>query len=84
MEGFHQVMEIGGRLENEGKLTRSFMTPLSVLAAVLSLTPAQALDPDVLILNGRVIDPETRLDAIMNVGTWRTSKMGPPVVTREK
>jgi dihydroorotase-like cyclic amidohydrolase len=30
--------------------------------------PAQAQDYDLVILNGRVMDPETKLDAVRNVG----------------
>jgi len=41
----------------------------SVIAtAVLCLTPAFSQDFDLIIKNGRVIDPETRLDAIRHVG----------------
>ena len=50
------------------KLTHRFLTPFIVLAAVLSLTPAQAQDYDLAILNGRVMDPESGLDAVRNVG----------------
>lgn len=34
----------------------------------LAVTPAQAQDYDLVILNGRVMDPETNLDAVRNVG----------------
>jgi N-acyl-D-aspartate/D-glutamate deacylase len=33
-----------------------------------AVMPAQAQDYDLVILNGRVIDPETMLDAVLNVG----------------
>jgi hypothetical protein len=36
--------------------------------AAFALAPAQAADYDLVILNGRVMDPETRLDAVRNVG----------------
>jgi len=34
----------------------------------LAATPAQAQDYDLVILNGRVMDPESGLDAVLNVG----------------
>ena len=33
-----------------------------------AVVPAQAQDYDLAILNGRVVDPETRYDAVANVG----------------
>ena len=33
-----------------------------------AVAPAQAQDFDLVILNGRVMDPETKLDAVRNVG----------------
>ncbi|MDH3960189.1 MAG: hypothetical protein OET55_02825, partial [Desulfuromonadales bacterium] len=42
-------------------------TLVAFCSAVL-VPPALAQDYDLVILNGRVIDPETRLDAAMNVG----------------
>lgn len=41
---------------------------LSVLAVTVMCSAALAQDYDVVILNGRVIDPETGLDAVRNVG----------------
>ena len=40
---------------------------LSVVAVLLA-TAVQAKDYDLVILNGRVMDPETGLDAVRNVG----------------
>lgn len=34
----------------------------------LTVNPAQSLEYDLVILNGRVMDPETKLDALRNVG----------------
>jgi len=42
--------------------------PLVVLCAGFSGSPVQASDYDLVILNGRVMDPETMLDAVRNVG----------------
>jgi N-acyl-D-glutamate deacylase len=39
-----------------------------VIFGGLAVFPAQAADYDLVILNGRVIDPETMLDAVRNVG----------------
>ena len=41
---------------------------LSLVATVLMVLPAYAQDYDVVILNGRVMDPETKYDDIANVG----------------
>ena len=41
---------------------------LLVAGSVFAVMPAQAKDYDLVILNGRVIDPETMLDAVSNVG----------------
>jgi len=41
---------------------------LLAVAWVAVANPGLAQDYDLVILNGRVIDPETRLDAVMNVG----------------
>ncbi len=40
----------------------------SVVYAAISFSPTVAQDYDIVIKNGRVIDPETKLDAIRNVG----------------
>lgn len=45
-------------------MSRSFLIALMVVSMSFSV----AADYDVVILNGRVIDPETKLDAILNVG----------------
>ena len=42
------------------------LTALAV--ALCSAMPAVAEDYDMVILNGRVMDPETMLDAVLNVG----------------
>jgi hypothetical protein len=47
-------------------LCRSRVTAL--LTALTLALPALASDHDVVVLNGRVMDPETQLDAIRNVG----------------
>jgi N-acyl-D-glutamate deacylase len=39
-----------------------------ILITLVACIPAQAKDYDLVILNGRVIDPETKLDAVRNVG----------------
>ena len=39
-----------------------------LVATVLMVLPAYAQDYDVVILNGRVMDPETKYDDIANVG----------------
>ncbi len=41
---------------------------LMVMVSGLAGLPAQAQDYDLVILNGRVMDPETKLDAVRNVG----------------
>jgi hypothetical protein len=43
------------------------ITLLSIVGG-FSVYPAQAQDYDVVILNGRVMDPETKLDAVRHVG----------------
>ena len=49
-------------------------SPLRILALALVIcsglgcTPAEGVDYDLVILNGRVMDPETNLDAVRNVG----------------
>ena len=56
------------------KSSRSISLVFSCVACVISLFPQGTVDAqnppeyDVVILNGRVIDPETRLDAIRNIG----------------
>ena len=47
-----------------GILIFTFVVILSGLAGI----PAQAQDYDLVILNGRVMDPESKLDAVRNVG----------------
>ena len=41
---------------------------LSAFLGGFAVVPAQASDYDVVILNGRVMDPETKFDAVRNVG----------------
>jgi len=47
---------------------RSLVITLMVVVSGLAVLPVQAKDYDLVILNGRVIDPETMLDAVANVG----------------
>jgi hypothetical protein len=47
---------------------RSLVITLMVVVSGLAVLPAQAKDYDLVILNGRVMDPETGLDADLNVG----------------
>lgn len=52
------------------------------LFGVLPLTPvAHAAEYDLVILNGRVMDPETKLDAVRNVGV-KNGKIA--VITKDK
>ncbi len=51
-----------------------------VLSLALVL-PAMAAGYDLVILNGRVMDPETMLDAVMNVGV---KEGGIAVITKER
>ncbi len=44
------------------------MITLMVVVSGLAATPAHAQDYDLVILNGRVMDPESGLDAVRNVG----------------
>lgn len=47
-----------------------------LLATVaLSIAPALAQDHDLVILNGRVMDPEPKLDAVQNVGVTTAMKL---------
>jgi len=41
---------------------------LMVIFSGFAVVPAQAQDYDLVILNGRVMDPESGLDAVRNVG----------------
>jgi hypothetical protein len=41
---------------------------LVVTGSILIVTPVQAKDYDLVILHGRVMDPESGLDAVRNVG----------------
>ena len=64
--------------------TRRIVTGLMgslVLAGVVLVACAQAEDYDLVILNGRVMDPETEFDAIRNVGI-RDGKIA--TITEEK
>ena len=46
-----------------------FLTIISILGLMMSISsPAQVVEYDVVLAGGRVIDPETKLDAIKNVG----------------
>ena len=44
------------------------MTIVVAALSVLASVPVQAKDYDLVILNGRVMDPESGLDAVRNVG----------------
>jgi hypothetical protein len=48
-------------------VTRTIITALIVFGATGSMFPAHAADCDIAILNGRVMDPETKFDAVRNV-----------------
>ena len=47
---------------------RNLVVTLMVVVSGLAVIPAQAEDYDLVILNGRVMDPETNFDAVRNVG----------------
>ena len=47
---------------------RSLVITLMVVVSGLAVLPVQAQDYDLVILNGRVMDPESKLDAVRNVG----------------
>ena len=47
---------------------RNLVITLMVVVSGLAVIPAQAKDYDLVILNGRVMDPESGLDAVRNVG----------------
>ncbi len=49
-------------------LLRILAISLMVIFGGFAVFPAQAADYDLVILNGRVMDPETGLDAVRNVG----------------
>jgi len=52
-----------------GTATRHILTALLIALGLAGATrPATAQDYDLVILNGRVMDPETMLDAVRNVG----------------
>ncbi len=46
----------------------SVVRMIVAIIAVLAMNPVSAADYDLVIENGRVIDPETKLDAVRNVG----------------
>ena len=48
-------------------VTRTIITALIVFGATGSMFPAHAADCDIAILNGRVMDPETKFDTVRNV-----------------
>ena len=61
---------------------RELVKMLSLLALALALAaPAMAADYDLVINNGRVIDPETKYDAVANVGI-KDGKIA--VITKDK
>ena len=47
---------------------RNLATAFLIVCSVVAAIPAQAQDYDLVILNGRVMDPESGLDAVRNVG----------------
>ena len=49
-------------------LANSWSTVLLACLASVTVLQVQAEDYDIAILNGRVVDPETKLDAVRNVG----------------
>ena len=49
-------------------LLRILSITLIVIFGGFAVFPAQAADYDLVILNGRVMDPESKLDAVRNVG----------------
>ena len=59
---------------------RNFAVLLLVIFSGFALLPAQAQDYDLVILNGRVMDPATRYDAVANVGV-RDGRIA--VITRD-
>ena len=48
-------------------VTRTIITAVIVLGATGSASPIHAADCDIAILHGRVMDPETKFDAVRNV-----------------
>ena len=48
--------------------SKLFTIMLLAIFGGFAVVPAQAQDYDLAILNGRVVDPETRYDAVANVG----------------
>ena len=48
--------------------TRFFSSALVLLLMSFFISPTQAQEYDLVIKNGRVMDPETRTDKVMNVG----------------
>jgi len=63
----NQKEEAAGMPMSIGSRTRRMMATLLMLSLALVL-PARAADYDLVINYGRVIDAETMLDAVMNVG----------------
>ena len=49
-------------------MTKLYLHAFCLLATAFLSVTAQAADYDVVILNGRVMDPETMMDAVRNVG----------------
>jgi N-acyl-D-glutamate deacylase len=49
-------------------MTKLYLHAFCLLAAAFLSVTAQAADYDIVILNGRVMDPETKMDAVRNVG----------------
>ena len=59
----------------------------ATLALILFASLAMAADYDVVILNGRVMDPETGFDGVANVGIsngWITRITTKPITGNEK
>ena len=50
------------------KIGRVALAISALLLGAIATSSAIAQDYDLVILNGRVMDPETKLDAILNVG----------------
>jgi len=49
-------------------VTRTILAILAAICSAFAVNSVQALDYDLVILNGRVMDPESGLDAVRNIG----------------
>jgi hypothetical protein len=55
-------------MKSASALARIIGTAVLACGLLAAAIPAAAQDYDLVILNGRVMDPETRYDAVANVG----------------